>query len=281
MGCNMNNEGWIYIAESKHNKKHIKIGSSKGQTPKQRLKDYKQYGGLKIILACKYNDFSNIEAALHIYFGDFFDTSVDGDEWFDFSKKSNQEFIYRISPFLLASSIDVYKDTSFDYSDEFWEKFDNWLKEHSNDDCREYKSFLKNKNYTDYRKFVLSKSTKQTTNQNKVCKYETKFDSIGRPDIDWNLFFKDHKKLVGKEVYPSSQPNNVAKLAKLETPIKGGNKIHNYGILYKNEKMSFGDFTAKTIKPGLNPYDYILFCDNDKTIKDKTIKQVYNELKFK
>ena len=282
----MKNEGWVYIVESKLNNKKIKVGITKQQTPEKRLKNYEQYGGIKIILSCKYNNIRGIEKSLHQYLSDFFDTDVDGKEWFDLSKKSGQKYLYKICPLLFLSAIDVYKGTSFDYSNEFWEKFDNWLKEHSNDDCKEHNSFLKNKDYTDYKKFVLKstneknnksrgkpKQIKQPKPQGKVCKYETKFDSIGRPDIDWDLFFEDHKKkLVGKKVYPSKQPNNVAKLVKLKTPIKK----HNYGILYENKEMSFGEFATKTIKPGLNPFDSILFCESN-----KTIKQTYNELKFK
>ena len=127
------------------------------------------------------------------------------------------------------------------------------------------------------------KPTKQTTNQNKVCKYETKFDSIGRPDIDWNLFFKDHKKLVGKKVYPSRQRNNAAEIVKLNPPIKK-DKIHNYGILYKGDPMTFNDFVKTTTKSVCNAYENIYFSDTNKTIKqfhNKTIKQTYEELKFK
>ena len=280
----MNNEGWIYIVESKLNSKKIKIGSTSNQTPKQRLKNYATYGGIKIIFACKYNDFSNIETALHIYFGDFFDTNVDGNEWFDFSKKSNQEFIYRISPFLLTSSIDVYKDTFFDYSNEFWEKFDNWLKEHSNDNCKKYNSFLKNKNYTDYREFVLSKSTseknnkkiekpepkKQPTPQNRVCKYETPCKN-GKI-INWNLFFEDHKELVGKSVYPFKKINEIGKIIKLKSPKRGA----NFGILYKNREMSFNEFTNENGGENCSSYEYVCFSENN-----KTIKQTYEELKFK
>ena len=163
MGCNMSNEGWIYIAESNSNNKKIKVGITGKQTPEQRIKNYDQYNRLKIIFAGKYNNISNIERALHIYFGDFFDTSVGGREWFEFSKKSDKEFIYRICPFLLSSAINVCKDASLVYSDEFWKNFDNWLKERSNDDCKKYKSFLKNKDYTDYKKFVL-KSTNEENN---------------------------------------------------------------------------------------------------------------------
>lgn len=289
----MNNEGWIYIVESKLNSKKIKIGSTSNQTPKQRLKNYATYGGIKIIFACKYNDFSNIETALHIYFGDFFDTNVDGNEWFDFSKKSNQEFIYRISPFLLTSSIDVYKDTFFDYSNEFWEKFDNWLKEHSNDNCKKYNSFLKNKNYTDYREFVLSKSTSEKNNkkiekpeltkqlipQNKICKYET-YCKNGRI-INWNLFFDDHKELVGKKVcFKNGKKDKMvekyfAKLIKLKTG--------DYGVFFKNEEMSFTEYCTQLYlvsHPNFNHSvqgtAYAYFVDTG-----KSIRETYEELKWK
>lgn len=285
----MNNEGWIYIVESKLNGKKIKIGSTSNQTPKQRLKNYATYGGIKIIFACKYNDFGNIETALHIYFGDFFDTNVDGNEWFDFSKKSNQEFIYRISPFLLTSSIDVYKDTFFDYSNEFWEKFDNWLKEHSNDNCKKYNSFLKNKNYTDYREFVLSNSgsekvnkqkkakpkpTKQPTSQNKICKYEQEGrNGFGGVKINWNLFFEDNKELVEKNVYPFKKVNEIGKIIKLKSPKRGA----NFGILYKNREMSFNDFINENGSENrYNAYAHIYFLDTN-----KTIKETYEELKWK
>ena len=282
----MNNEGWIYIVESKLNSKKIKIGSTSNQTPSKRLKNYATYGGIKIIFACKYNDFSNIETALHIYFGDFFDTNVDGNEWFDFSKKSNQEFIYRISPFLLTSSIDVYKDTFFDYSNEFWEKFDNWLKEHSNDNCKKYNSFLKNKNYTDYREFVLSNSgsekinkqqkekpepTKQPTLQHKVCKYETQYEKTRV--INWNLFFEDNPQLVGKNIYPFRKENEIGKIIKLKSPKRGA----NFGILYKNREMSFNEFINENGGENrYNAHEHIYFLDTN-----KTIKQTYEELKFK
>ena len=275
----MNNEGWIYIVESKLNSKKIKIGSTSNQVPKQRLKNYATYGGIKIIFACKYNDFSNIETALHIYFGDFFDTNVDGNEWFDFSKKTNQEFIYRISPFLLASSIDVYKDTFFDYSNNFWEKFDNWLKEHSNDNCKKYNSFLKNKNYTDYREFVLSKSgsdknnkkqkeklepTKQPIPQNKVCKYEVQHKR--QKTIDWNLFFNDNNQLIGKMCFVDKN-NNIGKITKLSN--------EKYGILFKNKQMSFMDFCRLNGFTNCCAYDHIYFQDTN-----QTIKQTYEELKW-
>lgn len=278
----MKNEGWIYIVESKLNGKKIKIGSTSNQTPKQRLKNYTTYGGIKIIFACKYNDFSNIETALHIYFGDFFDTNVDGNEWFDFSKKSNQEFIYRISPFLLTSSIDVYKDTFFDYSNEFWEKFDNWLKEHSNDNCKKYNSFLKNKNYTDYREFVLSKSTSEKSNkkqkekpelknqstlQNKVCKYETQHNR--QKTINWNLFFEDHSgQLLWKNIYVDKNKSNIGVIA----PFSNG----KFGVFFKNKHMSFMDFCKFNGHTNCCAYERIYFSDTN-----KTIKQTYEELKWK
>lgn len=288
----MNNEGWIYIVESKHNKNHIKIGSTKSQTPRQRLTNYATYGGIKIIFACKYNDFSNIETALHIYFGDFFDTNVDGNEWFDFSKKSNQ--IYRIFPFLLTSSIEVYKDTSFDYSNEFWENFDNWLKKHSNDNCKKYNSFLKNKNYTDYREFVLSNSgseknnkkqkekpepKKQPTSQSKVCKYETSCKN-GRI-INWNLFFEEHKELVGKKVcFKNGKKDKMvekyfAKLIKLKTG--------DYGVFFKGEEMSFTKYSTQLYLASHPDFNHSVqgtyhtyFVETGKNLLD-----TYNELKFK
>ena len=45
----MKNEGWIYIVESKLNSKKIKIGLTGKASPEQRLKNYEQYGGIKII----------------------------------------------------------------------------------------------------------------------------------------------------------------------------------------------------------------------------------------
>ena len=284
----MNNEGWIYIVESKLNSKKIKIGLTGKASPEQRLKNYEQYGGIKIIFVAKFNNFKDVERSLHFCCGGFYDTNVDGREWFDFSRKKDIETIYGVIPMLLAfAKGHPFRYNGFDYSNEFWRKFDNWLKEHSNDNCKKYNSFLKNKNYTDYRKFVLSKSTSEKNNkkiekqnskkqpkpQNKVCKYETKFDSIGRPNIDWNLFFEDHKELVGKSVYPFKKINEIGKIIKLKSPKRGA----NFGILYKNREMSFNEFTNENgSKNRYNAYEHIYFLDTN-----KTIKQVYNELKFK
>ena len=254
--------------------------------PEQRLKNYDQYGGIKIIFVCKYNNIRSIEESLHFYLGDFFDTNVGGKEWFDLSKKSSQECLYKIFPMLLSFAIDVYKGTSFDYSNEFWEKFDNWLKEHSNDNCKKYNSFLKNKNYTDYREFVLSNSgsdknnkqqkekpepTKQPTPQNKVCKYETFRTKYIL--VDWNWFFEDNQQLVGKSVYPFKKVNEIGKIIKLKSPKRGA----NFGILYKNREMSFNEFINENGSENrYNAYNHIYFLDTN-----KTINQVYNELKFK
>ena len=202
-------------------------------------------------------------------------------------KKRGQELLYRIFPMLLSSAIDVYKDTFFDYSNEFWEKFDNWLKEHSNDNCKKYNSFLKNKNYTDYRKLVLSNSgsekinkqkkekpelTNQPTPQNKVCKYET-YDKSGRLCPNWNMFFEDNPQLVGKSVYPFRKVNEIGKVIKLKSPKRGA----NFGILYKNKEISFNEFINENGgEKRYNAYNHIYFLDTN-----KTIKQTYEELKFK
>jgi len=271
--------GWVYVVESKLNSKKIKIGGTNNSTPKQRLKNYSTYGGIKIIFACKYDNFSNIETSLHIYFGDFFDTNVDGNEWFDFSKKSNQEFIYRISPLLLTSSIELYKDSSFDYSNEFWEKFDNWLKQHSDDNCKKYNSFLKNKNYLDYREFVLkkiknsneefhkqqNKKLKQK-DKNKICEKYEKKTNRGRT-INWNLFFEHNKQLLGKNVYTKKNKDNVGAIIQLSDA--------KFGILFKNKQISFNDFCKQNGLLNCCAYDNIHFSETN-----KTIKQIYEELKW-
>ena len=177
---------------------------------------------------------------------------------------------------LLSFAIDVYKGTSFDYSNEFWEKFDNWLKEHSNDNCKKYNSFLKNKNYTDYREFVLSNSgsdSKKTKtiqqpkqNSDKVCKYEIQHKR--QKTIDWNLFFNDNNQLMGKCVFVDKNNNNIGKITKLSN--------EKYGILFKNKQMSFMDFCRLNGFTNCCAYDHIYFQDTN-----KTIKQTYEELKFK
>ena len=290
----MKNEGWIYIVESKLNNKKIKVGITEQQTPEQRLKNYDQYGGIKIIFVCKYNNIRSIEESLHFYLGDFFDTNVGGKEWFDLSKKSSQECLYKIFPMLLSFAIDVYKGTSFDYSNEFWEKFDNWLKEHSNDNCKKYNSFLKNKNYTDYREFVLSNSgseknnnkhkekpepRKQPTSQNKICKYE-RLCKNGKI-IDWNWFFEDHKELVGKKVCFKNGKNDkmvekyFAKLIKLKTG--------DYGVFFQGEEMSFTKYSTQLYLASHPNFNHSVqgtyhtyFVETGKNLLD-----TYNELKFK
>lgn len=229
---------------------------------------------------------------MHIYFGDCFNTKVDGNEWFDFSKQKNQELLYRICPILLLSSISLYKNDGFDYSNEFWEKFTNWLQQHSNDNCKKYNSFLKNEKYKEYKNFVrlnYSKNEKQnkqkennikakTTikqNTNNLCKYET-IDKSGRRILNWKLFFDDHKELVGKKVYCNFDKDKkyLAKIVKFKDGM--------YGVIFNNEEMSFSGYTLylyKKIKDPNTKYsfqgtNYVCFIDSG-----KSLLETYNELK--
>ena len=115
------------------------------------------------------------------------------------------------------------------------------------------------------------KPTKQPTSQNKICKYE-RLCKNGKI-IDWNLFFENNPQLVGKSVYPFRKVNEIGKIIKVKLPNRGA----NFGILYKNREMTFNNFINENGgKNRYNAYDQIYFQDTN-----KTIKQTYEELKFK
>ena len=115
---------------------------------------------------------------------------------------------------------------------------------------------------------------KQPTPQNKVCKYEQEGrNGFGGVKINWNLFFEDNQQLVGKSVYPFRKVNEIGKIIKLKSPKRGA----NFGILYKNREMSFNEFINENGGENrYNAYTVIYFLDTN-----KTIKQTYEELKFK
>ena len=119
-------------------------------------------------------------------------------------------------------------------------------------------------------KKVETKAIEQKQQSNKVCKYETEFDSIGRAKINWNLFFEDHKELVGKSVYPYGKPNVIGTIKKITQ------QKQEFGILFNGKDIMFADFVAHNIRGGLPTYNYICFKNTN-----KTIKQTYEELKWK
>ena len=107
---------------------------------------------------------------------------------------------------------------------------------------------------------------KQPTSQNKVCKYEIQHDK--QKTINWNLFFNDNQQLLNKKVYVDRNKNNIGVIARLSNG--------KFGVFFKNKDMSFMDFCKFNGYTNCCAYDHIYFLDTN-----KTIKETYEELKFK
>ena len=269
----MKNEGWIYIGWDSKDKEYVKIGRGdtrvRGHCPQNP-----DYG---IEFAIKVDNYKETERIIQNLF-----------ERKTFRKTKNKsEFckttLKQVFPLFLILANDV------EIEDEKRGPTFVSIAEMVEDNLEQYKKITKpfvvnkiNKLLKEggvpvedfYVKEEMPKEKpepkKQPANQNKVCKYETSCKN-GRI-INWNLFFDDHKELVGKNVYLFRKVNEIGKIIKLKSPKRGA----DFGILYKNKEISFSEFCKQNISFRCCAYDHIYFSDTN-----KTIKQTYNELKFK
>ena len=273
----MDNDGWIYIGWDSKDDEYIKIGltSDNNTYSRSHSSQNPDYG---IELAIKVDNYKEIECIIHNLF-----------ERKPFRKTKNKsEFckttLEKIFPLflILANDIKIEDEKRGQTFIKVAEMVENNLKQYKTIT----KPFVVNRISELLRQggvpvedFCVSEeqqkekpeSTKQPATQNKVCKYEMEFDSIGRAKINWNLFFEDNPQLVGKSVYPFRKVNEIGKIIKLKTQSRGA----SFGILYKGDEMSFNEFVKKTIRDGLQSYAVLYFKDTN-----KTIKETYEELKF-
>ena len=273
----MNNEGWIYIGWDSKDDEYIKIGltSDNNTYSRSHSSQNPDYG---IELAIKVDNYKEIECIIHNLF-----------ERKPFRKTKNKsEFckttLEKIFPLflILANDIKIEDEKRGQTFIKVAEMVENNLEQYR----KITKPFVVNKinkllkeggvPVEDfYVKEEMPKENiepkKQPTQQNKICKYET-YCKNGRI-INWNLFFEDHKELVGKSVYPFKKINEIGKFIKLKSPKRGA----NFGILYKNREISFNEFINENgAENRYNAYNHIYFKDTN-----KTIKETYEELKWK
>ena len=272
----MNNEGWIYIGWDSKDDEYIKIGltSDNNTYSRSHSSQNPDYG---IELAIKVDNYKEIECIIHNLF-----------ERKPFRKTKNKsEFckttLEKIFPLflILANDIKIEDEKRGQTFIKVAEMVENNLEQYK----KITKPFVVNKinkllkeGGVPVEDFYVEEEMpkekpepqKQPTPQNNACKYETEFDSIGRAKINWNLFFEDHKELVGKSVYPYGKPNVIGTIKKITQ------QKQEFGILFNGKDIMFADFVAHNIRGGLPTYNYICFKNTN-----KTIKQTYEELKWK
>ena len=281
----MKNEGWIYIGWDSKDVDYIKIGltSDNNTYSRSHSSQNPDYG---IELAIKVDNFNEVEKIIHNLF-----------ERKPFRKTKNKsEFckttLEKVFPLFLILANDV------KIEDEKRGQTFIRVAEMVEDNLEQYKKITK--------PFVVNKINKllkeggvpvedfyveeempkeniepkkQPTPQNKICKYET-YCKNGRI-INWNLFFDDHKELVGKKVcFKNGKKDKMvekyfAKLIKLKTG--------DYGVFFKNEEMSFTEYCTQLYlvsHPNFNHSvqgtAYAYFVDTG-----KSIRETYEELKWK
>ena len=273
----MNNEGWIYIGRDSKDDEYIKIGltSDNNTYSRSHSSQNPDYG---IELAIKVDNFNEVEKIIHNLF-----------ERKPFRKTKNKsEFckttLEKVFPLFLILANDV------KIEDEKRGQTFIRVAEMVEDNLEQYKKITK--------PFVVNKINKllkeggvpvedfyveeempkeniepkkQPTPQNKICKYETQCKN-GKI-INWNLFFDDHKELVGKKVYPYKKPNIIGVIKKLTEQQRG----EKFGILFNEKEVRFSDFVKNNIssRPTAT-YNYIFFADTNKTIK-QTYEELMNE----
>lgn len=273
----MNNEGWIYIGWDSKDDEYIKIGltSDNNTYSRSHSSQNPDYG---IELAIKVDNYKEIEYIIHNLF-----------ERKPFRKTKNKsEFckttLEKIFPLflILANDIKIEDEKRGQTFIKVAEMVENNLEQYR----KITKPFVVNKinkllkeGGVPVEDFYVEEEMpkekiepkKQPILQNKVCKYETFRTKYIL--VDWNLFFEDHKELVGKSVYPFKKINEIGKFIKLKSPKRGA----NFGILYKNREMSFNDFINENGGENrYNAYKQIYFLDTNKTIK-QTYKELMNE----
>ena len=281
----MKNEGWIYCGKNRNPDLdgYIKIGKSTNTASSRE--NNTNGAGYNIFFAVKVDDCEFYEQLIHKMFEEFnyqnnFNARRKKDNWQEWFNIKFENLL----PFLLEIA------TDFEIRDEdYCTKICKTIKENGdfykilikrepnkfqklNQEIKDnygYCPLLDGINFDN--KNGDGARAKQTASQNKVCKYEE--PNKTRTTINWNLFFEDHKELVGKNVYPFKKVNEVGKIIKFKSPKRGA----NFGILYKNREMSFNEFINENGGENrYNAYEHIYFLDTN-----KTIKQTYEELKWK
>ena len=287
----MSKEGWIYCGTNKNPdlEGYIKIGKSVNTASSRE--NNTNGAGYNIFFAVKVNDCEFYEQLIHKMFEEFnYQNNTTArrkkdnwQEWFNIKFEN-------LLPFLLEIA------TDFEIRDEdYCTKICKTIKENGdfykilikrepskyqklNQEIKDnygYCPLLDNMDFKQKENNTEPMQQVQTSKQrsqsdNEPCKYETQCKN-GRM-INWNLFFEDHKELVGKSVYPFRKVNEIGKIIKLKSPKRGA----SFGILYKNREMSFNEFTNENGGENrYNAYNHIYFLDTN-----KTIKQTYEELQW-
>lgn len=288
----MSNEGWIYCGTNKNPdlEGYIKIGKSVNTASSRE--NNTNGAGYNIFFAVKVNDCEFYEQLIHKMFEEFnYQNNTTArrkkdnwQEWFNIKFEN-------LLPFLLEIA------TDFEIRDEdYCTKICKTIKENGdfykilikrepnkfqklNQEIKDnygYCPLLDNMDFKQKENNTEPMQRVQTSQQrsqsdDKPCKYETLYENTRV--INWNLFFECNLQLVGKSVYPFRKENEIGKIIKLKTQSRGA----SFGILYKNREMSFNEFINENGGENrYNAYNHIYFLDTN-----KTIKQTYEELKFK
>ena len=295
----MNNEGWIYCGINKNPDLdgYIKIGKSVNNASSRE--NNTNGAGYNIFFAIKVDDCEFYEQLIHKMFEEFnYQNNSNArrkkdnwQEWFNVKFEN-------LLPFLLEIA------TDFEIRDEdYCTKICKTIKENGdfykilikrgpnkfqklNQEIKDNYGYCPLLDNMDFRqkedKMNADKETvkKPQQNNNQFCKYET-YDKSGRLCLNWNLFFEDHRELVGKKVCFKNGKNDkmvekyFAKLIKLKTG--------DYGVFFKGGEMSFTKYSTQlylAFHPDFNhsvqgTY-HTYFVETGKNLLD-----TYEELKFK
>ena len=296
----MNKEGWIYCGTNKNPdlEGYIKIGKSTNSVSSRE--NNTNGAGYNVFFAVKVNDCEFYEQLIHKMFeeSNYQNMSTakrkkdSWQEWFNIKFEN-------LLPFLLEIA------TDFEIRDEdYCTKICKTIKENSdfykvlikrepckyqklNDEIKNnygYCPLLDGIDFNKQKKDEMNtnkKTVKQPQqNNNQFCKYET-YDKSGRLCPNWNLFFEDHRELVGKKVCFKNGKNDkmvekyFAKLIKL--------KAGYYGVFFEGEEMSFSKYSTQLYLASHPDFNHsvqgtyhIYFVETGKNLLD-----TYNELKFK
>ena len=282
MCCNMSNEGWIYIGWDSKDKEYVKIGRGdtrvRGHCPQNP-----DYG---IEFAIKVDNYKETERIIqNLFKRKLFRKSKNESEFC----KTTLKQVFPLF-LILANDVKIEDEKRGQTFIRVAEMVENKLEQYK----KIAKPFVVNKinkllkeGGVPVEDFYVEEETpkekieqkNQPTPQNRVCKYETLHKNTS--GINWNLFFEDHKELVGKKVcFKNGKKDKMvekyfAKLIKL--------KNGDYGVFFEGEEMSFTKYSTQLYLASHPDFNHSVqgtyhtyFVETGKNLLD-----TYNELKFK
>ncbi len=234
----------------------VKIGITTTKSPDSRLNSYITSGGINLILVCNVDSPTLLERAIHVFFYDFYDDSVSGQEWFIFNKK-DEELIYRVLLLILSLSNSVYMCEKFTYKIDLLLNFHKWLTKNNsgkNNYNKSINAFLKNKLYIEYIKFIGMKDFKKKYNK-----------------------YTDY--IIGSHITTDSvkcrtMATKVNKADKANVKHKKQNKQN---VCYKNDQKRYVSYTSKNGRATIN---WNLFFDDNSDLLNENVFLNYKGEKY-